>query len=64
MNQQTYRGDQILGRFGSVFGRYTHAKYVNSNIYNSGSVDYGQEQYFQTEDSWVVSHTINIGQRT
>jgi hypothetical protein len=31
MNQQTYRGDQNLGRLGSVFGRYTHAKYVNSN---------------------------------
>jgi hypothetical protein len=63
MNQQTYRGDQNLGRFGSVFGRYSHAKYVNSNIYNSGSVNYGQEQYLQTEDSWVVSHTINLGSR-
>ena len=61
MNQQTYRGDQNLGRLGSVFGRYTHAKYVNSNIYNSGSIDYGQEQYLQTEDSWVASHTINLG---
>jgi len=61
MNQWTVRGDQALGRFGSVFGRYTHAKYVNSNIYNSGSIDFGQEQYLQTEDSWVVSHTINIG---
>ena len=63
MNQQTYRGDQNLGRLGSVFGRYTHAKYVNSNIYNSGSVNYGLEQYLQTENSWVVSHTINIGTR-
>ena len=35
MNQQTYRGDQLLGKFGSVFGRYTHAKYVNSSLYNS-----------------------------
>jgi hypothetical protein len=61
MNQQNYRGDQNLGKLGSVFGRYTHAKYVNSNIYNSGSINYGLEQYFQTEDSWVVSHTINLG---
>ena len=60
-NQQTYRGDQNLGRLGSVFGRYTHATYVNSNIYNSGSINYGLEQYFQTEDSWEVSHTINLG---
>jgi Carboxypeptidase regulatory-like domain len=64
MNQQTYRGDQNLGKLGSVFGRYTHAKYVNSNIYNSGSINYGVEQYFQTEDSWVVSHTINLGTKS
>lgn len=63
MNQQTYRGDQNLGKLGSVFGRYTHAKYVNSNIYNSGSINYGLEQYFQTENSWGISHTINLGSR-
>jgi hypothetical protein len=63
-NQQTYRGDQNLGKLGSVFGRYTHANYVNSNIYNSGSINYGIEQYFQTENSWAISHTINIGART
>jgi hypothetical protein len=62
-NQQTYRGDQNLGRLGSIFGRYTHATYQNSNIYNSGSINYGLEQYFQTEDSWEVSHTINLGAR-
>jgi hypothetical protein len=60
-NQQTYRVDQTLGKLGSLFGRYTHATYVNSNIYNSGSINYGLEQYFQTENSWAVSHTINIG---
>jgi hypothetical protein len=54
-NQQTYRGDQNLGKLGSVFGRYTHATYVNSNIYNSGSINYGLEQYFQTENSLAVS---------
>jgi Carboxypeptidase regulatory-like domain len=61
MNQQTYRGDQLLGRYGSLFGRYTHAKYVNSNLYNSFSIDYGIEQYFQTEDSWMFGHTISLG---
>ena len=30
MNQQTYRGDQTLGKFGSVFGRFTYSKYVNT----------------------------------
>ena len=35
MNQQTYRGDQNLGKYGSVFGRYTHAYYNNHTQYNS-----------------------------
>jgi hypothetical protein len=61
MNQQTYRGDQNLGRYGSVFGRYTHAYYNNHTQYNSGSIDYGIEEYIQTEDAWEISHTINFG---
>jgi len=62
-NQQTYRGDQNLGKLGSVFGRYTHSNYVNSSLYNSGSLNYGIEQYFEKEDSWEISHTINIGSK-
>lgn len=62
-NQQTYRGDQNLGKLGSVFGRYTHSTYQNNTIYNSGSINYGIEEYFQTENAWEVSHTINIGPR-
>jgi hypothetical protein len=61
MNQQTYRGDQNLGKYGSVFGRYTHAYYNNHTLYNSSSVDYGIEEYIQTEDAWEISHTISIG---
>ena len=61
MNQQTYRGDQNLGRYGSVFGRYTHAYYNNHTLYNSYSVDYGIEEYIQTEDAWEISHTISFG---
>ena len=61
MNQQTYRGDRNLGRYGSVFGRYTHAYYNNHTLYNSSSVDYGIEEYIQTEDAWEVSHTISFG---
>ena len=62
-NQQTYRGDQTLGRFGSVFGRYTKSNYVNSALYNSGSLNYGIEQYFEDQTAWAVSHTINLGPR-
>jgi hypothetical protein len=63
MNQQTYRGDQVLGKLGSVFGRFTYSNYVNSANYNSGSAVLGLEQYFEQEKAWEVSHTINIGQK-
>ncbi len=62
-NQQTYRGDQTLGKLGSVFGRFTYSNYVNSANYNSGSAVLGLEQYFEQGKSWEVSHTINIGQK-
>jgi hypothetical protein len=64
MNQQTYRGDQNLGKWGSVFGRYTYSNYVNSSNYNSGSPVLGLEQYFEKGKSWEISHTVNIGQST
>jgi hypothetical protein len=62
-NQQTYRGDQNLGKLGSVFGRWTHSNYQNSANYNSGSAILGLETYFEQGISWEVSHTINLGQK-
>jgi hypothetical protein len=60
-NQQTYRGDQQLGKFGSVFFRFTDATYSNQGAYNSGDLIHGYEIYLQDEKSWTVSHTINLG---
>jgi hypothetical protein len=60
-NQQTYRGDQNLGKFGSVFFRYTDANYSNQGPYNSNDLVHGYEIYQQTETAWEVSHTINFG---
>ena len=60
-NQQTYRVDQNIGKFGSVFFRYTHSNYQNNSTYNSGDLAHGIEQYFETQKNWAVSHTINIG---
>jgi Carboxypeptidase regulatory-like domain len=60
-NQQTYRGDQNLGKFGSVFFRYTDANYTNQGQYNSDDLINGYEIYQQTQTSWTVSHTLNIG---
>lgn len=63
LNQQTYRVDQNIGKFGSLFGRWTYSNYQNSNMYNSyGSTNYGMESYFEKEYAWEVSHTITLGQ--
>ena len=66
-NQQTYRGDQTLGRLGSVFFRFTKSTYVNHSLYNSGSFlapyDYGIESYLENQKNWEFSHTVNIGQK-
>jgi hypothetical protein len=59
-NQQTYRGDQALGRLGSVFGRYTYAKYQNSSQ-NQSTLGYGLLTQYETQKSWAISHTISLG---
>ncbi|HEY3628348.1 MAG TPA: carboxypeptidase-like regulatory domain-containing protein, partial [Terracidiphilus sp.] len=61
-NQQTYRGDQNLGKFGSAFFRYTDANYTNQGSYNSNDLIHGYEIYIQKQSSWAISHTINFGQ--
>ncbi len=62
-NQQTYRGDQSLGRLGSVFFRYTRSHYQNSGPYNSQDFVHGTEFYFQDQRNYAVSHTINLGSK-
>ncbi len=60
-NQQTYRGDQNLGKLGSVFFRYTYSKYQNASYLNSQSLVYGLLTQYETQKNWEISHTINIG---
>jgi len=60
-NQQSYRGDQILGKYGSAFFRYTDANYNNQGFYNSQDLVHGYEIYLQNQTSWTVSHAINFG---
>lgn len=63
-NQQTYRGDQNLGKLGSVFFRYTDANYTNQGFYNSQDLVHGYEIYLQSQTSWTVSHTVNLGAKS
>jgi Carboxypeptidase regulatory-like domain/TonB dependent receptor-like, beta-barrel len=62
-NQQTYRLDQELGRLGKVFFRYTTATYNNENINGSISIPYGVGVFNEKAESWMISHTKNIGSR-
>ena len=59
-NQQTYRLDQTLGKFGSIFGRYTYSTYQNSSL-NSASLAYGLETQYEKQKNWAISHTISLG---
>ena len=61
-NQQTYRVDQNLGKYGSVFFRDTYSKYQNAAYSNSQSLVYGLLTQYETQKNWAVSHTISLGQ--
>ena len=59
-DQQTYRLDQDLGRFGKIFGRGTYANYTNTSLQNSDAIPYGLVTFYETEKQWGVSHTFAI----
>src|SRR5216110_2023441 len=60
-NQQTYKLDQDLGRFGKVFGRGTLANYSNTSAGGTVSVPFGNGSFVEKETSWTVGHTVNFG---
>ena len=62
MNQQTYKVDQDLGRYGKVFGRMTFAHYDTANL-GTLTIPLGNNTFVETERSWMVSHTLNLGTR-
>src|SRR4051794_11882786 len=54
-NQQTYRIDQHLGKFGTIFGRGTYSTYQNVTLPNTGTLTYGLLTQFETQKNWEVS---------
>ena len=62
-DQETYKLDQQLGRFGSFFFRYTAAKYSNQNINGSVTLPFGIGVFSEKSESWMISHTLNIGSK-
>jgi len=59
-NQQTYRLDQELGKFGKIFGRGTYSTY-GINALGTASGQIGQTHFQEQATNWEVSHTISFG---
>ena len=60
-NQQTYRVDQNLGRFGQIFGRGTYSNYQNQFLNGTDNIKIGFLAIYEVQKNWEISHTINIG---
>ncbi|MCC7154238.1 MAG: TonB-dependent receptor [Bryobacterales bacterium] len=57
-NQYTLRGDQQLGKWGMVFGRYTTTDWTNTSVQNT--TELGDVFFVQKTKNWQVSHTVPI----
>ncbi|MGD1081162.1 MAG: TonB-dependent receptor [Candidatus Sulfotelmatobacter sp.] len=60
VNQATYKLDQQLGHFGSVFFRFTNSSYNNKAFSGSTSIPFGLAVYTGKSESWEISHTIPL----
>jgi hypothetical protein len=58
-NQQSYRVDQNLGKLGTIFGRGTFDKYLQSG-YSGPSGPISGNLFTETDTNWVASHTLMI----
>ncbi len=58
-DQYTLRGDQQLGRWGTVFGRFTNTDYTNISVQNT--TETGDVFFVQKTRNWQVSHSMPIG---
>jgi hypothetical protein len=57
-DQYTVRGDQHLGRFGTIFGRYTSTDYTNTIVGNTTEI--GDVFFVQETQNWQISHSVPI----
>ena len=57
-DQYTFRVDQQLGRWGSVFGRYTKTGYSNISVQNT--TELGDIFFIQKTRNWQISHSVPI----
>jgi hypothetical protein len=57
-DQQTYRMDQNLGRFGNIFARGTLSKYTSTNV---GFTPLANVVFVEESRNWQISHSVPIG---
>jgi hypothetical protein len=62
-DQQTYRIDQQLGKFGTIFGRGSYLKFDTVNGFGTASGELGQTAFVGETTNWAITHTINFGPR-
>ncbi len=60
-NQQTYRIDQDLRKWGRVFGRGSYSTYNTFGTGGTVSGAFGGTGAAEINTNWAVGHTINIG---
>ena len=61
IDQQTYKLDQILGRWGTVSFRWSNVDFSNSLIQAGNVSKQGVGTFAENNKSWTVSHTISLG---
>ena len=59
-DQQTYKLDQVLGKYGRIFFRYTKADYSLETA-STTSIPAGLNIFSENSTSWEISHTISFG---
>ena len=60
-NQQTYRGDENLGKYGQVFFRYTKANYENQAFATDSTVlAAGANIFTENSTSWTGAWTVSL----
>ncbi|MGI9072599.1 MAG: carboxypeptidase regulatory-like domain-containing protein [Bryobacteraceae bacterium] len=61
VDQQTYRLDQNLGKFGTIFARGTKSNFTSGSTGNNVNVPIGEVFFVEDTTNWAVSHTITLG---
>lgn len=62
VDQQTYRIDQSLGKFGTVFARGTKSNFSVNSLGNfNPNPSLGENFFVEDTTNWAVSHTITLG---